>query len=631
MPPKRGQKGSKQSSKAPSKAASKAPSGANTPRAPTEPQTPIKQAPGLLGLNFGQSFSSVAIIDKEGLADCIANDDGERQIASALSFSGTEEYYGVPARVQLVRNPKNTILAFRNLLGKTYAEVKDVKQPCNSAPIVDKDGQPAFTVEINGAATTLTAHDCAVRFLRVLLSYATDFLGRPISDAVLTVPSDFSAAQTDALVAAATEAGVTVVQTVPEAAAALTAYAATEVSSADAGADKLSIDRNAVVLDVGATTTTATVVAIRDGLFHPLASVSDRELGGDLFDQKLMDWFAKEFTKKTKTPLEASNHRAQMKLRLAVEVTKKSLSASTTAPCSVESLAEGLDFHGTVNRMRFDLLSASVYARIVAQVEKALEQAQLDPLDVTELVLVGGTTKLPTLANKVLDVLRNDATVVSSQIEPDEVLSKGSALQAQSLRNAFPADAPNSAELVKSSTTDAAVVAPEALARPLGFVLEPELSGTPADLAFVTLVDAHTPLPARRIVDVPLESDTVKEVVVALWEGEHFVKVTPAQTKVEAAKGAVAGAVGSFMAAAKNAVGAGPAAEDDVSDDEDEDEDIRTPEVRATKAIADLVVPVDGSKKGSHVRLTIVVDKGGKGHLEAHQLVDGAKSVTKDF
>ena len=155
-------------------------------------------------------------------------------------------------------------------------------------------------------------------------------------------------------------------------------------------------------------------------------------------------------------------------------------------------------------------------------------------------------------------------------------------------------------------------------------------SCTPADLAFVTLVDAHTPLPARRIVDVPLESDTVKEVVVALWEGEHFVKVTPAQTKVEQAKGAVAGAVGSFMAAAKNAVGAGPA-EDDVSDDEDEDEDIRTPEVRATKAIADLVVPVDGSKKGSHVRLTIVVDKGGKGHLEAHQLVDGAKSVTKDF
>ncbi|BGP47858.1 Hsp70 protein that interacts with Zuo1p [Rhodotorula kratochvilovae] len=619
MPPKRGQKGSKQSSKAPSKAASKAPSGASTPRAPTEPQTPVKLAPGLLGLNFGHSFSS------EGLADCIANDDGERQIASALSFSGSEEYYGVPARVQLVRNPQNTILAFRNLLGKTYAEVKDVKQPCNSAPIVDSNGQPAFQVEINGTPTTLTAHDCAVRFLRVLLSYATDFLGRLITDAVLTVPSSFTDAQTDALLAAAKEAGITVLQTIPEAAAALTAYAATEV----ADAEKLPIDRNTVVLDVGASSTTATVVAIRDGLFHPLASVADSTLGGDLFDEKLMDWFGKEFTKKTKTPIEASNHRAQMKLRLAVEVTKKSLSASTTAPCSVESLAEGLDFHGTINRMRFDLLAASVYARIVAQVEKAVAEAGLDPLQVHELVLAGGTTKLPTLANKLLDVFP-ESTVISSQIEADEVLSKGSALQAQSLLAVFPPDAPNSAELLRMSTTEQAVIAPEALARPLGFVLEPELASSPEQLAFVTLLDAHTPLPARRIVDLPLESDTTHEVLVALWEGEPYVKVTPAETKVEAAKGAVAGAVGSLFGAAKKAVGAGGDDEDDYSDEEEE-EDIRSAEVRATKPIADLVVPVDASKKDARVRVTIVVDKGGKGHLEAHQLVEGAKSVTKDF
>ncbi|GAA5997808.1 ribosome-associated complex protein SSZ1 [Rhodotorula paludigena] len=623
MPPKRNQKGSKQSSKAPSKAASKAPSGASTPRA-VEPQTPVKLAPGLLGLNFGQSFSSVAIIDKEGLADCIANDDGERQIATALSFSGSEKYSGVPARVQLVRNAQNTILAFRNLLGKTYAEVKDVKQPCNSAPIVDANSQPGFTVEIDGQPTTLTAHDCAVRFLRVLLSYATDFLGRPITDAVLTVPSDFSDAQVQALLAAAQEAGVKVVQTIPEAAAALTAYAATEISDAP----KLPIDRNTVVLDVGATSTIATVVAVRDGLFHPLASASDRALGGDLFDEKLMDWFGKEFTKKTKVTVEPSNHRAQMKLRLAVEVTKKSLSASTSAPCSVESLADGLDFHGTVNRMRFDLLASSIYARIVAKVREAVEQAQLDPLDISEIVLVGGTTKLPSLANKLLDVFA-ESTVVSSQIEPDEVVSKGAALQAQSLVATFPPDEPNSAELVKQSTTDATVVAPLSLARPLGFVLEPELAASPADLAFVTLVAAHTPLPARRIVDVPVESDAASEVVVALWEGEGYVKVTPPQSKLDQAKGALAGAAASVVDAVKKATGT--ADEDDFSDDEEEEEDIRTAEVRATKAVADLVVPVDASKKDARVRITVVVDAQGKGHIEAHQLVDGAKSVEKDF
>ncbi|GAA6027403.1 hypothetical protein JCM8097_007834 [Rhodosporidiobolus ruineniae] len=623
MPPKRGQKGSKQSSKAPSKQASKAPSaaasGASTPALRAEP---VKAAPGLLGLNFGQSFSSVAIIDKEGLADCIANDDGERQIATALSFSGSEFYSGVPARAQLVRNAQNTILAFRNLLGKSYSDVKDVKQPCNSAAIVDSNGQPAFTVDINGTSTTLTAHDCAVRFLRVLLSYATDFLGRPISDAVLSVPSDFSDAQTQALLAAAKEAGINVVQTIPETAAALTAYAATEIAETK----DLPIDRNTVVLDIGATTTTATVVAVRDGLFHPLATVVDSNLGGNHFDEKLMDWFGKEFTKKTKVALEASNHRAQIKLRLAVEVTKKSLSASSTAPCSVEALAEGMDYHGNVNRTRFDLLSASIYARIIGKVEEALKQANLDPLEIQEVILVGGSSKLPAVSDKLYNLFP-ESTVTTNQIEPDEVLAKGSALQIQSLRATFPSDSPNADELFRASTTEQTVVAPSALSKPLGFVLEPEAASTPENLAFVTLMDQHTPLPARRIVDLPVESDATTSVVLALWEGDAYIKVTPAESKLEQAKGALAGAASSIFDAAKKAVGAAPAEDEDLSDEE-EDEDIRTVEVRATKPVADLVVPIAGKAK---VRVTLVVDKDGKGHVEAKQLVEGAKSVQKDF
>ncbi|GAA6062100.1 hypothetical protein JCM10212_002350 [Sporobolomyces blumeae] len=625
MPPKRNQKSkqnSKQSSKAPSKAPSNAPSGTATPASRPEP---VQLAPGLVGLNFGQSFSSVAIIDKEGLADCIANDDGERQIASALSFNGTEEYYGVPARAQLVRNAANTVLAFRNLLGKSYAEVKDVKQPCNSAPIVDSNGQPAFTVQIDDKAVTLTAHDCAVRFLRVLVSYATDFLGRPVTDAVLTVPAHFSSAQTDALLAAAKEAGIVVVQTIPESASALTAYQSTEVTSER---EPLPIDRNAVVLDVGATTTTATVVAVRDGLFHPLATVTDDSLGGDKLDEKLMDFFSKEFEKKTRIKIEPSNHRALMKLRLAVEVTKKSLSASNSAPCSVESLAEGMDFHGTINRMRFDLLAASVYAGIVAKVEQALAEAKLDPLEVQEVVLVGGTTKLPTLANKLLDLLSSDSVQVTSQIEPDEVVAKGAALQSRSLLETFPRASPDSSELLERSTTESSVVAPAALAKPLGFVLEPEQTDL-SKLAFVTLMDRDTPLPARRIIDVNVSTDaqSTGEVVLALWEGEAYVKVAPAETKMDKAKGYLS----SMVDAAKGAVGVGAKDDDEFSDDDDEDEDIRTVEVKPTQAIADLVVPVDAAKSDKKVRVTLVVDSNGQGSIEARQLVDGAKSVEKAF
>ncbi|GAA5967660.1 hypothetical protein JCM3765_005843 [Sporobolomyces pararoseus] len=616
MPPKRNQK-SKQNSKQSSKAPSKAPSGAATPAQQVEPKV---NAPGLLGLNFGQSFSSVAIIDKEGLADCIANDDGERQIASALSFNGTEVYSGVPARAQLVRNAENTILAFRNLLGKSYDEVKDTKQPCNSAPIVDSNGQPAFTVSIDDKPTTLTVHEVVVRFLRVLLSYATDFLGRPVTDAVLTVPAAFTSAQTDALLAAAKEAGINVVQTIPESAAALAAYQSTEVTTEG---EPLPIDRNTLVLDVGATTTTASVVAIRDGLFHPLATVTDSNLGGDKLDEKLMDFFGKEFTKKTRIPIEASNHRAQMKLRLAVEVTKKSLSASNSAPCSIESLAEGMDFHGTVNRMRFDLVAASIYSSIVSKVEEALKQANLDPLQIQEVVLVGGTTKLPALADK-LSYLLSESVQITSQIEPDEVVAKGAALHTLSLTKTFPSSSPNSADLLKSSTTEPSVVSPSALSKPLGFVLEPEQTDL-SKLAFVTLMDRDTPLPARRIIDLNLPADaSASEVVLALWEGEAYIKVTPRETKVEQAKGLLS----SMANAVKGAVGAGN--DEDYSSDEEE-EDIKTVEVKPTQAIADLVIPVDSKKTDKKVRVTLVVDSNGKGSIEAKQLVDGAKSVEASF
>jgi heat shock protein 1/8 len=244
-----------------------------------------------------------------------------------------------------------------------------------------------------------------------------------------------------------------------------------------------------------------------------------------------------------------------------------------------------------------------------------------------QVILVGGSSKLPAVTDKLYNLFP-ESTVITNLIEPDEVLAKGTALQAQSLRAVYPSSDSTSSALLSSSLTEPSVISPEALSKPIGFVLEPEAATS--DLAFITLLDAHTPLPARRIVDLPLSTDTSAEVILALWEGEPYIKVTPAETKVEAAKGAIAGAVSGLFGAAKKAVGAGAADEEDFSDEE-EDEDIRTVDVKATKAIADLIVPVDSKKKNSKVRVTIVVEKGGKGHVSAVQLVDGAKSVEKDF
>ena len=222
----------------------------------------------------------------------------------------------------------------------------------------------------------------------MLIGFASDFLGRKIDAAVVGVPSNFSEAQISALQKAVEEAakGIKVLQFLHEPASAAVAYHLTVPVEDDAlTPSRTTQDRNVVVVDVGATTTTTTVLAARSGLYIPLATVREAGLGGEALDEQLIQFFSKEFTKKTKVKVDASNHRAMMKLRLSCEIVKRTLSASTSANCSIESLAEGMDFSGSINRSRFDLLAAKVYAGITENVKKALAEAQLEPLQVQEV------------------------------------------------------------------------------------------------------------------------------------------------------------------------------------------------------------------------------------------------------
>jgi len=231
------------------------------------------------------------LIEQEGLPDVIADEDGARQIANAVSFAGEEEYIGIPGKRQLVKNNANTILRFRDLLGKRYAiapfmratgmlisdsgysydEVKDFKPPFSSAPVIEHQGKPAYRVVVNGQETVLTVHEIAVKFLRTLFNSAKDFLGRKIESCVFAVPADFSPAQGEALQKASAEAGIKSAQLITDVAAAALAYGWTAAPSAKFHG----IDRNLLFLDVGASSTTATVVAARQGLLVPLSSVKD--------------------------------------------------------------------------------------------------------------------------------------------------------------------------------------------------------------------------------------------------------------------------------------------------------------------------------------------------------------------
>lgn len=256
---------------------------------------------------------------------------------------------------------------------------------------------PSFKVQVDGKDVTLSAHDVAVRFISALFSTAKDFLsGVPIEGAVIGVPLSLSDKQSAAISSAATEAGIKVIQLLPSPTSALIGYGLTvagargelptpEGDDAVAYPAGQALDRTVAVVDVGATSTTTTLVAARAGLYVLLASAS-AAVGGRQIDDALVAFFAKEFTKKTKTTIGKDDKRAWSKLRIESEKTKKALSASAGAQqCSVESLAEGLDFSGSINRVRLDMLAAATYDGVVATVKDALSQAKLDAAQVDEV------------------------------------------------------------------------------------------------------------------------------------------------------------------------------------------------------------------------------------------------------
>lgn len=277
----------------------------------------------------------------------------------------------------------------------SYEEVKDVKPLYNSAPIINKDGQPAYVIKVQPNEEspdvvdeqTKTVTEITTKYLETLLQYAEDFVGRKPDAAVFSIPSCFGAQQTETLRLIAEEKlGVKVLQFVDEASATALAYDMANLKSG-----KRDPQSNVIVLDVGGTSSTATVLCRRHGYYVALASSTDPRIGGNQFDDQLMEYFIKEFNKKNKTSLSVSgdqNHRSLVKLRLSTEVTKKTLSASNSANCSVDSLFDGYDFSGSINRMRCDLLLGKFYAGIVKLVTETISKSGLEKEDFHEVSML---------------------------------------------------------------------------------------------------------------------------------------------------------------------------------------------------------------------------------------------------
>ncbi|KAL1917932.1 uncharacterized protein VTP21DRAFT_3766 [Calcarisporiella thermophila] len=449
----------------------------------------------VVGINFGSSYSSIAYLNQNGRPDCLANEDGDRQIPSVIAFAGEEEFIGGQALAQIFRNPQNTVAMFHDLLGKSFSEI-DASSDIYSASLKNKDGKPAFEVEISGSTQVFTAGELATKFLQRLRESAEAYLGNPVSGAVLAVPAEFTDAQRVELTHAAENAGLKVLHVLHDTTAAMLAY----------GLSGKVEDKTVVVADLGAHSFNVSVVASRGGLFTILGTAHEAGLGGAALDELLVNHFAAEFKKKTKIDI-SGNRKALAKLRAAAEITKRTLSSSASAPCSVESLAEGIDFHSTINRIRFEMMANRVLGKCTTVIDQVLEKVELKPAQIDEVILVGGSARVPKFQAKLRDMFGLEEGKLRMEVEPDEAVAAGCAVQATLLMDM-------DKEAIEQITQPSMTKAPH-LTKPIGVV---DVEGK-----FHVILKADTPLPVRRREEMKVGAE--KSVYVALWEGQHMAVV----------------------------------------------------------------------------------------------------------
>ncbi|KAE9568170.1 Ribosome-associated complex subunit SSZ1 [Colletotrichum fructicola] len=475
-----------------------------------------RPAPGdrtVIGITFGNSNSSIAYTVDEK-AEVIANEDGDRQIPTILSYVDGDEYYGAQAKNFLVRNPDNTIAYFKDFLGKEFKSIDPTHNHASAHP-KDVDGTISFTVKDKEGAdepSTVPVSEVATRYIRRLVGSASDYLGKKVTSAVVSVPTNFSDKQKEALVKAANDAGLEVLQIISDPISAVLAY--------DARPEAEVKDKIVVVADLGGTRSDVAVVASRGGMYTILATAHDYDFSGSHLDQVLMDHFAKEFIKKHNVdPRE--NARSLAKLKLESESTKKALSLGTNASFSVESLADGFDFTSTINRLRYEMSARKVFEGFNRLVEGVVKKAELDVLDIDEVILSGGTAHTPRIAANFANVFPESTQIIApstapSAINPSELGARGAALQA-SLIQEYEAD-----DIDQS--THAAVTTVKHIANAIGVV--------GADEEFVPVVPAETAVPARRTVQLSGPKDG-GDVLIRIVEGGAHIKVTKPEPKAK--------------------------------------------------------------------------------------------------
>jgi len=370
----------------------------------------------VIGIDLGTTYSCVGIF-KNGRVEIIPNELGNRITPSYVAFTDEEKLVGEAAKNQASLNPMRTVYVIKRFMGRHFDD-KEVQRDMKFLPykVVSKQTKPYVSIETTKGMKTMSPEEISAMILVKMKETAEAYIGRDVKYAVVTVPAYFNDAQRQATKDAGVIAGLDVLRIINEPTAAAIAY----------GLDKKSGEKNIIVFDLGGGTFDVSLLTIDNGVFEVVATAGDTHLGGEDFDQRVTEHFSKIFKKKHGKDLK-SDARAFQKLRSEVEKAKRDLSSVHQVKVTIEGIMDGIDFSETITRARFEELCSDLFKKTLKPVSQVLEDAGMKKSEIDEVVLVGGSTRIPKVQQLIKDFFNGKEP--NRGINPDEAVAYGASVQ----------------------------------------------------------------------------------------------------------------------------------------------------------------------------------------------------------